>query len=361
LKLVKSQNKKFLLEDIRNKIESNELKPGEKLLSTKELAGKYGIAIQTAQRLLTELVDEGLLMRKKGVGTIIREKKHNSSGVVGLIMPCHGDIWAEFTATIVSGLQEHNINTILIDADSSRHSMINMQNHPTVKQLIASNPLGIIVYDTELGNYLADNNPDVKIICISGENIDSMTKMDFIAPDLFHAGYMMAEHFIKSGHKHISFYKIKPPEQTISSKRRELIPICDGYKKALTDAGLKIDVFVDSTDAANDMKMFYDRLKSREKMDALYVNFDLRASQFLQKAEAKGINIPNDLAIISGYNTPWAESFQLTSIDFHYELIAKKCIEVIIEYIKQDKVKNSKQIIKFKPELIIRKSCGCNT
>jgi len=358
VKIIKNQDKKLLMKDIRDKIESNELKAGEQILSTKELAEKYGIAIQTAQRLLTELVNEGLLLRQKGMGTFIKEKKNSTaSGVVGLVMRCHGDIWNEFIVKIVSGLQEHNINTILVDADSDTQSLSYMRNHPTVKQLIAANPLGIITCDTDLGNSLANDNPDIKVICISGENINPMTKMDIVCPDLFHAGYMAADHLIKLGRKHISFYKIKPEDESITSKRRELSTLCDGYRTTLTEAGLSADVMVDITDGLNDMQMFCDRLVSREKMDAIFVNFDYRATPFIQAAAEKGINVPNDLAVVSAYNTPWAESFQLTSIEYHYELIAGKCVHLILEHMEH-KTKNSRQIIKFEPELVIRKSCG---
>jgi DNA-binding LacI/PurR family transcriptional regulator len=359
LNLIKNQDKKFLLNDICSKIDSNELKEGEKLLSTKELARKYGIAIQTAHLLLKELTEEGLLFRKKGVGTFIKGRKNTSvSGVVGLIMACNGDIWAEFTSAIVSGLQTHNINTVLIDVDSTTQSLAYMRDHPAVKKLISNNPLGIITYDTELGNSLADGNPGIKVIDISGENISPMTKMDIVCPDLFHAGYIGTSHLIKLGHKHISFYKIKTQEKAITSRSRELFTLCDGYRKALSEAGLNEDVFVDSADGLDDMNMFCDRLTSREKMDAILVNFDHRATQLVQKAAEKGIKVPDDLAIVSAYNTPWAESFQLTSLDYHYELIANKCVQLILEYMNYDKGINSRQIIKFEPELVVRKSCG---
>jgi len=357
LKLIKNQDKKFLLKDIRSKIESNELKSGEKLLSTKELAGKYGIAIQTAQRLLKELVDEGFLIRKKGIGTFIKEKKNITPGrTVGLVMPCRGDIWAEFAASIVSGLQKHNINTIFVDTDFGARDPAYMRSHPAVKQLISTGPSAIIVYDTELGNALASDNPDIKIICISGESSVPMTKMDVVCPDLFHAGYMATSHLIKSGRKHITFYKTKPLKEAVTSQKKELYMLCEGYKKALAEAGLPEDIFVDSSEGRDDMKMFCDRLASRQKMDAIFVNFDFKATQFVQKAAEMGVNVPGALAVVSAYNTPWAQAYQLTSIDYHYELIAQKCVDIILGY--ADAQKDYKQVIKFLPELVIRKSCG---
>ena len=351
MRITEKPEKRFLLKDIRQKIKSGELKPGEKLLSTQELAQSYGVAVQTAHRWLNELVKEGLLSRRKGVGTIVQAPKIMNSGIIGLIMMCRGDIWGDFASRITSGLQERAINTLIIDDSSNSQSPSEVAQLPVVRQLISSAPLAIITQDMDLAKTLTAVAPGTRIICISGESTDTFAG-DIICPDLFYAGYMAAKHLIDRGYKRISFYKIKSPEKTLSTNTKCLLRLCEGYKKAINEAGLQEDVFVDATDGRDDMGVFCEKL-SAKTMEAIFVHFDFRAFQFIQKAKELGCEVPRDLAVVSAFNTPWAESLKLTSIDFHYDFIADKCVQTILESLDKKNEPKCHQILKFKPELII--------
>lgn len=58
-------------EDLRTRILSGELSRGEKLPSEEELAASYGVSRMTLRQSMSDLVDEGLLYRKHGVGTFV--------------------------------------------------------------------------------------------------------------------------------------------------------------------------------------------------------------------------------------------------------------------------------------------------
>jgi GntR family transcriptional regulator len=58
-------------ESIRERILSGELVRGEKLPSEDELAMVYGVSRMTLRQSLADLIDEGLLYRKHGVGTFV--------------------------------------------------------------------------------------------------------------------------------------------------------------------------------------------------------------------------------------------------------------------------------------------------
>jgi GntR family transcriptional regulator len=62
-----SQIRKSLYDDIVNKV----LVPGERLPSEDELAATFGVSRMTVRQGISELVDEGLLYRRHGVGTFI--------------------------------------------------------------------------------------------------------------------------------------------------------------------------------------------------------------------------------------------------------------------------------------------------
>ncbi|MFN2124419.1 MAG: GntR family transcriptional regulator [Candidatus Promineifilaceae bacterium] len=68
-------------EALREQIESGELKPGERLPSEDELAVQFGVSRMTVRQGVTDLTDEGMLYRRRGVGTFVTrfhvERDHN--------------------------------------------------------------------------------------------------------------------------------------------------------------------------------------------------------------------------------------------------------------------------------------------
>lgn len=64
-----------VINDIKHKISLGELKLGEKLPSTRELAVKYQINPNTAVRVYSDMEGEGLCFTKRGLGTFVTEDK----------------------------------------------------------------------------------------------------------------------------------------------------------------------------------------------------------------------------------------------------------------------------------------------
>ncbi|MEU9854589.1 TetR/AcrR family transcriptional regulator C-terminal domain-containing protein [Streptomyces sp. NPDC047974] len=57
--------------ELRRRIESGELAPGERVPSTREITRQWGVAMATATKVLTELRHEGLVHAVPGVGTVV--------------------------------------------------------------------------------------------------------------------------------------------------------------------------------------------------------------------------------------------------------------------------------------------------
>lgn len=66
-------------ESILKEITSGKLKPGDKILSEPQLKYKYGVSRLTARSAVTELVNEGYLVRKQGYGTYIQKPRIENS------------------------------------------------------------------------------------------------------------------------------------------------------------------------------------------------------------------------------------------------------------------------------------------
>ena len=74
-----------LVELIKERIQSHELKPGNQLPSERDLSEQVGISRMTARQAVAYLVREGVLVVKPGVGTFVAEPKlaHNVLHLLG--------------------------------------------------------------------------------------------------------------------------------------------------------------------------------------------------------------------------------------------------------------------------------------
>jgi AcrR family transcriptional regulator len=60
-----------ILASIRRRIATGELKPGDRVPSTRQITRRWGVAMATATRVLTTLQREGLVVARPGIGTVV--------------------------------------------------------------------------------------------------------------------------------------------------------------------------------------------------------------------------------------------------------------------------------------------------
>ncbi|AGP80814.1 histidine utilization repressor [Alteromonas mediterranea MED64] len=64
---------------ILDAIERGEMKPGSQVPSENQLAQQHNVSRMTARRALSEMVDDGILMRSQGIGTFVSDHRPMSS------------------------------------------------------------------------------------------------------------------------------------------------------------------------------------------------------------------------------------------------------------------------------------------
>jgi GntR family transcriptional regulator len=68
-------------ETLRDQIKTGVLKPGQKLPAEDELAAQFGVSRMTVRQGISDLTDEGMLYRRRGIGTFVTqfhvERDHN--------------------------------------------------------------------------------------------------------------------------------------------------------------------------------------------------------------------------------------------------------------------------------------------
>lgn len=64
--------------EIRARIVNGELRPGDRVPSIRQIAGRWGVAIATATKVLAALRDEGLVETRVGAGTVVAAPRRRS-------------------------------------------------------------------------------------------------------------------------------------------------------------------------------------------------------------------------------------------------------------------------------------------
>lgn len=86
-----------VIDDIKKRILTGEIKLGDKLPSTRELAVQYTVNPNTAARIYNELEQCGLCYTKRGLGTFVSEDVH-------LIDTLKAELSSEMIETFISGM-----------------------------------------------------------------------------------------------------------------------------------------------------------------------------------------------------------------------------------------------------------------
>ena len=95
-------------------------------------------------------------------------------------------------------------------------------------------------------------------------------------------------------------------------------------------------------------------------IELLVAGSDYVAIWVMKLLKRCGIQVPDDLAVVSNQYTSIGQAWEpeITSINYHFELIGRKAGEIMLELMKQND--GDTRIIEhyIAPELVIGRSCG---
>ena len=233
----------IIYNDLKKAIEEGRLKKGQRILSEKELAEKYGVSRITSKHALGILAAENYISRWAGRGSFveyeIKEIKLNkaedkeTTGLIGLILE---DFSEAFGTYIISGVekacQAHGYSMILKRSRGSQE-----RERMAIQECRDLGTKGMIIMPVHGDNY---NEEILKLALEKYPTIllDRKLKgiaLPFVGTDNFRAAGELTEYLFAKGHRDICF--VAPPAMdTWSVTEREA-----AFRAANAKRGILLD------------------------------------------------------------------------------------------------------------------------
>jgi LacI family transcriptional regulator len=307
------------------------------MATMKEVADRAGVSVATVSRVvnqsgyvrvaLQERVREAMRDLRYHPSALARSLRRQETLTVGLLLPqLDQPFFSRVAFVIVQALFKHNYRTLVCSSEEDP-----AQEDAYIDMLIRQRVDGVIVAPT-------GRNQSTRMLVEQGVPIvlfdRDMASLNVskVFSDHRQGGYLALKHLIDLGHKKIA---IIGKDDTAASLAERI----EGAQKALAEAGLKGDVYLELLDSdADPYRAGYDLAKHVLQKDeasrptAIFAVTDVSAVGALRGAAEVGMNVPNDVSIIGYDDVPLARQCipALTTIAQPTDAMGQQAVDVLM-------------------------------
>ncbi|MDQ6419080.1 GntR family transcriptional regulator [Paenibacillus sp. LHD-117] len=362
---------------VRELIETDGLKPGDRIPTEKELMSRFNVSKITVVNAMTGLANENVITRVPGKGSFVTgsepneapdpqpkavpaqpaaEERQNAApsvrtGIIGIVMPSIDDY---FAIRIIEGMQQALVANGYRSMILLSMSQIEREKE-AIKTLIDIGAEGLLVFPVDEEKY----NEELLSMKFSGFPFVLIDRYlpgvdtHYIAADGKLGISLAVDHLWELGHREIAICS-DSPLQTVTVQER-----IEGYMNSLMNKGALINpahmitgFHVKSLKDAESHPLFR---YIRNRMATAYITLNGRlAVQIYQMARQAGLRVPEDLSIIS-FDDPTSivEEFSIfTHVkQFEYEM-GYRAADLLLNVISKGHSGDYNKT-KLKPELVI--------
>lgn len=347
-------------DDIQRKILDNIYTLDSKIPSEMDLRDEYDVSRHTIRQAISELVNDGFLVKIHGSGTYVSDsylnvnessKKIKTIGVITTYLSDY--IFPSIIRGIEKELSKHQYSLMLAstynDVKSERENLEKMIKHEVDGLIIEPTKSNLL--NPNLNYYLdiADRKTPLLMLHAAYDELNN----PFIAMDDEGAGRIATNHLIELGHKKIA---IITKSDDLQGKNR-----LKGYINALHASRMSYEddhIILFDTEDRHEMSIKINNLIKGDNLPTAIICYnDQIAVNVIQQIEFLGLKVPDDISIVSHDNSFLSTSFpgvNLTTIEHPKEKMGKQAASWIINAIENPEF-DYKSII-FPPKLIVRDS-----
>ncbi|MCR5755078.1 MAG: substrate-binding domain-containing protein [Acetatifactor sp.] len=320
-----------IIDSLLDKIDANQFSFELPFCTEKQLMEEFGVSRITAKRAITELEYQGILYRKRGVGSFVardiyqkRAKKQITPSVFAFLLPFtvkQANIFNMITK-INTKISSSNCFLSLFITDNSKS-----KEQAILKQLLEQNVAGIVLYPTsdnihlELLNQFAFRGVPVIVI----DQPIATPYLYNILCDNSTGAQKLTEHLISLGHKEISFFSIGNVVSLPSVAER-----LGGFLNTMQKFGLQIKpefIISKTTDTSPEAVCAQLQSLMNAGVTAIVCENDSAAHLLIQSCNALSVKVPDDISIC-GFSDDYDD---ITSINQNETQIADYIGDIFLE------------------------------
>ncbi len=349
-----------LMEDLKEKILTGELKAGDKLPSENQLSSEYQVSRQTVRKALSILENMGYIYAQHGKGTFCSELVHrnrNSRNIAVVITYPSDYIFPRVIQGIDAALTKKGYSIILKNTNNSRS-----QEARYLEELLQKDIEGIIIepsksqiYCRHMNLYQKLEEYNIPYVFIQG-CFARMEEKPQVLMDDYKGSHMITKYLIGNGHREIAGV-FKSDDMQGQNRHK-------GYVAALQEAGIlydpeKVVWFYTEDRRVHPYEGIRNLISKGILMDGIVCYNDQIAVKVIQALEDEGLNVPNDVSV-TGYDNSYIASnggISLTTIVHPQEKLGEIAAQLLLDLIQNGGETDRKKRILIEPEIIIGNSC----
>ena len=345
-----------LRQDLLARIRRGEFPEGSVLPSENQLCEHYGVSVTTARRAFLELVKEGVVQRKAGVGTMVTSRVRKAQ-IAFVSIDYVGDAWRNLSSImgeLLGGIGEYawqheaTVNILGIEDDEASSYLRGLTEERSVD--------GVLL---RAANDIREEHLDILekagIPYVVIKRHIPGRKMNYVNSDDVSGAKIATSHLAELGYRRIGFVCAKP--QIMLARER-----LSGYREALTDAGLGLDETLVKQEPYFTRERGYravkELLEAPVPPEAIFVASDTMAIGGYEAAQDLGLEIPNDVAFVGYDDIAPVAALQppLTTVRTSYYDFGCIASQLLLELVDGRETAPQQRIIQ--PSLIARESAG---
>lgn len=348
-----------LMEELKEKIISGRIQPGEKLPSENQFTVQYSLSRHTVRKALSLLEQEGYIEACHGKGTFCSEKMRHmkKSRNIAVVTTYISDyIFPRLIQGMDNVLSEQGYSIILKNTGNSRQ-----KEAKCLEELFQKDIDGLIIEPSKSqlscrhpGLYENLEKYQIPYIFIQGIYTEMKDKPHILMDDA-RGGYLVTKYLLEQGHRRITGFFKADDIQGIQRHK--------GYVRALQEAGIPYDpdlvVWFHTEDRRSKPSMMVkEMVKTGSLPHGIVCYNDQIAVQVIESLEDCGLQVPKDISVTGYDNSLYAQrGTGITTIAHPQERLGEMAAELILEKINGVSEADSKVERLIQPELIIRGSC----
>ena len=341
-------------DEITRRIEAGELAQGVRIPSLREMCDEFGVSSITARRALLDLLNEGIVERRGGLGAFVTGMRRRARIAV-VIIGYSESAWRQNSGSfgqlvggIASSMWEHEALLTVLPVNDP------MTASTALRQLLHDQPVDGLLFRVagDVDWRVVDIPAEQGIGAVLIKRTPPATGVPAVLSDARTAGSMAVEHLVALGHRRIGLLSATASTDTYRDHKA-------GFIEALDRHGIRIGRELVSAVTSvfdEDRKVAAERLLGLdERPTAIVCNADFLALDVYEVAAAHGLRIPEDLSVVSFDDMEFAQHLQppLTTVRLSYYDLGRAAATTLFRVLEGDEVPTVQEI---PVELIVRES-----